>query len=157
MARFNNKTITSTALNKIRAVLVLCFNYLHKKFLFGIFSRIDEKFFKFLIVGFINTVFAYSIYSIFIFIGLKANLALLLQYIFGVIWNFKTTGVLVFKNSNNSLIFKFVLSYVLTFLINNFLLSILLKHFNGYLAQALLILPIAVLSFLIFKFWVFKK
>lgn len=119
--------------------------------------KIDIKFLKFLIVGAINTIFAYSIYAFFIFLGLNADLALFFQYVLGVLWNFKTTGVLVFKNNDNRLIFKFILSYIFTFIINSILLNILLKFLNEYLAQLVLVLPIAILSFCIFKFWVFKK
>ena len=149
--------MNSTAYKKFRAVLSFCFHYLHKRFLFGIFKKIDEKFFKFLFVGFINTVFSYCLYAFFVMIGLVANLALFFQYVIGVLWNFKTTGTLVFKNKNNKLLFKFVGCYIFTFLINSVLLKILINYINDYFAQAILILPIAFLSFLILKFWVFKE
>ncbi|MBR5303602.1 MAG: GtrA family protein [Candidatus Gastranaerophilales bacterium] len=148
--------MNSVAFKKLRATLSFCFHYLHKKFLFGIFKKIDEKFFKFLFVGFLNTVFSYFLYALFITIGLIPNIALLLQYIFGVLWNFKTTGTIVFQNKDNKLIFKFIASYIFTFIINSILLKVLIKHINEYLAQAILILPIAFLSFIILKYWVFK-
>lgn len=148
--------MNSTVSKKFRAVLSFCFHYFHKKFLWGILSFIDEKFFKFLIVGVINTLFSYFLYVIFVSIGLAANIALLFQYILGVIWNFKTTGTIVFNNKNNKLIFKFIASYIFTFTINSILLKLLINYVNEYLAQAVLILPIALLSFIILKFWVFK-
>jgi putative flippase GtrA len=145
---------------KLKAVLLSIisktFHYIHKKMFWGIFSRIDEKFFKFLFVGAFNTLFAYTIYAILVTIGIIPNIALFLQYILGVLWNFKTTGIIVFKNNNNRLIFKFIASYILTFVVNSILLNILIRYINDYLAQAVLVLPIAILSFLIFKFWVFK-
>lgn len=150
------KIISSTVFKKTKAVLAFCFHYIHKKFLFGIFSRIDEKFFKFLFVGALNTLFAYSIYALFVTFGLKANLALFLQYILGVLWNFKTTGSIVFKNNDNKLLFKFILSYIFTFFVNSLCLNFLVQFLNAYIAQAILVLPVAVLSFLIFKFFVFK-
>lgn len=133
------------------------FHYIHKKLFWGLFSFIDEKFFKFLFVGVLNTAFSYTIYAILVTFGLIANLALFFQYILGVLWNFKTTGIIVFKNHDNRLIFKFIASYVITFIINSILLDILIKYVNEYLAQAILVLPIALLSFLIFKLWVFKE
>jgi len=157
LANLSNKILNSTAYKKFEAVLSFLFHYLHKKFLWGAFKFIDEKFFKFLFVGFLNVAFSYFLYALFLTIGLVANVALLFQYIFGVLWNFKTTGTIVFQNKNNKLIFKFVLSYVFTFLINSILLKILTHHLNGYLAQAVLIMPIAFLSFLILKNWVFKR
>lgn len=153
------KFFESTAYKKVRAVLSFGFHYLHKKFLWGAFRKIDEKFFKFLFVGFINTVVSYLLYAFFVTIGLIPNLALFFQYILGVLWNFKTTGVIVFKNHNNKLIFKFVGTYIITFFINSFFLNILAVQMglNEYLSQAILVLPVAVLSFLLFKFWVFRE
>ena len=157
LANFKNKIKESTAYKQFRAVLSFCFHYLHKKFLWGLFKCIDEKFFKFLFVGALNTLFGYILYAFFVTIGLKANLALFFQYILGILWNFKTTGSIVFKNNNNRLIFKFILSYIFTFTINSFALNFLIKFLNEYIAQAILVLPIAIISFLIFKFWVFKN
>ena len=149
--------MNSTAYKQFRAVLSFCFHYLHKQFLWGLFKKIDEKFFKFLFVGFLNTAFSYFIYAILIAVGLIANMALFFQYIIGVLWNFKTTGTIVFQNKNNKLIFKFILSYIFTFLVNSVFLAILTRYLNAYLAQAILIMPIAMLSFIILKNWVFKK
>lgn len=156
LANLNNKIMNSTAFKKLRAVLSFCFHYLHKKFLWGIFKNIDEKFFKFLFVGFLNTAFSYFLYALFVTIGLIANVALFFQYIIGVLWNFKTTGTIVFQNKNNKLIFKFIASYIFTFIINSLFLKLLTIFINPYLAQAILILPIALLSFVLLKKWVFK-
>jgi putative flippase GtrA len=157
LANLSKKIMNSTAYKQFRAVLSFCFHYLHKQFLWGLFKKIDEKFFKFLFVGFLNTAFSYFIYAILIAIGLIANMALFFQYIIGVLWNFKTTGTIVFQNKNNKLIFKFILSYIFTFLVNSVFLAILTRHLNAYLAQAILIMPIAMLSFIILKKWVFKQ
>ena len=63
------------------------------------------------------------------------------------------------ENNINKLIFKFVASYIFTFLLNSLLLNILAEQLklNDYLSQAVLILPMAMISFLIFKLWVFKE
>jgi len=150
------KILDSTVKKKFVAVLSYLFHYLHKKFMWGFFSKIDEKFFKFLFVGALNTLFSYTVYALFVFIGLIPNIALFCQYIIGVIWNFKTTGTIVFNNNNNKLFLKFVSSYIFTFCLNSLLLRILINYLNDYLAQAILVLPIATISFLLFKFWVFK-
>ena len=139
---------------------------------------IDKKFIKFLFVGCLNTLFGYLMYVIFISTPLKKEFALAFAYIVGVLWNFKTTGVLVFKNNNNKLIFKFILAYVITYFINlfglnfvnskgwgeilaNFSLNILNieTKFNlvKYFDQIILVLPIAIISFILFKTFVFKE
>ena len=156
LANIQQKIIESTVWKKFKAVLSFCFVYLHKKFLWGVFSFIPERFFKFLFVGFLNTLFSYTIYAIFVSVGLGANVSLFLQYIIGVLWNFKTTGVIVFKTNNNRLLLKFVLCYVFTFVLNSVLLSFLLRYTNEYIAQAILVLPIAIVSFLILRKFVFK-
>jgi putative flippase GtrA len=126
-------------------------------FLGPFIRKIDVKFIKFLFVGVINTLFGYSVYAIGITAGLTYVWALLISYILGVLWNFKTTGSLVFKNKDNWLIFKFALVYVATLFVNLICLKLLLAHGLGkYLAQGLLVFPVAVLSFVLFKYLVFK-
>ncbi len=156
LANLKNNFKKSTVLLKCKAVLSNCFHFIHKKLFWGVFSIIPERFFKFLFVGVLNSIFAYVIYAFLVTLGIIPNLALFLQYILGVLWNFKTTGSIVFKNHDNKLLFKFVLSYVFTFLLNSVLLKLLLNYVNDYIAQAILVPPVAVVSFLIFKFWVFK-
>jgi len=151
----------NAAFNNVKAaffaLISKSFHYIHKKLFWGILSFIDEAFLKFLFVGILNTIFSYTIYAILITLGLIPNIALFFQYIIGVLWNFKTTGVIVFQNHNNRLIFKFIASYVFTFIVNSIFLKILLNYnINEYFAQAILIMPIAMLSFIIFKLWVFK-
>lgn len=157
LANLSKKIMNSTAYKQFKAVLSFCFHFLHKKFMWGAFKKIDEKFFKFIFVGILNATFSYLIYALLIAVGLVANLALFFQYIIGVLWNFKTTGTIVFQNKNNKLIFKFIASYVLTFAVNSVLLALLTKILNAYLAQAILIMPVALLTFIILKKWVFKQ
>ncbi len=156
LASLKQKIKDTPLFSKTRNGVSFLFHYIHKKFLWGLFSKIDEKFFKYLFVGALNTVVSYMLYAMFVTLGFSANISLFFQYVLGVLWNFKTTGSIVFKNHNNKLIFKFIFSYVFTFLINSVLLHILVNFLNNYFAQALLILPMAMISFVIFKLWVFK-
>lgn len=120
--------------------------------------HVDRKFIKFLFVGGINTLFAYIMYSIFITTPLPRPIALLCAYIVGVLWNFKTTGTLVFKSNDNSLIFKFFGVYILTYFINLIALNLLADiGVNKYLAQLIVVPPVSVLTFILFKLFVFKE
>ncbi|HIS74301.1 TPA: GtrA family protein [Candidatus Galligastranaerophilus intestinavium] len=113
---------------------------------------------KFLFVGALNTAFGYSVYALFVTLHASHNIALTIQYILGVLWNFKTTGVIVFKNHDNSRIIRFFMSYVITYSINLVCLNFLVHFGLGkYISQAVMVLPMAVLSFLIFKTFVFKE
>ena len=158
-ANFIEKIKDSTAGRFILSVLSNIFNYIHQEAFFGILKRVDRKFMKFLFVGALNTAFGYFVYALFVTLHASHNIALTIQYILGVFWNFKTTGVIVFKNHNNKLIFKFIGTYIITFSINSLFLNLLAVKIglNEYLSQAILVLPVAVLSFLLFKFWVFKE
>ena len=118
----------------------------------------DKKFIKFLFVGSVNTVFGYLMYVIFITMPIPRIVALLCSYIAGVLWNFKTTGNVVFKSNDNRLIFRFVFSYIVVFFINYAALVVLLNlNMNKYLAQFLLVFPVAMISFTLFRLFVFRE
>lgn len=117
----------------------------------------NNKFIRFLVVGGINTLFGYSVFAIFIYLGFHYTIASFLSTVIGVLFNFKTLGKLVFKNNSNALIFKFFVVYAITYVINISLLRVLKTlGINMYIAGAILILPLAVLSFLLNKKFVFK-
>lgn len=115
------------------------------------------RFVRFLFVGGLNTVFGYLIYSALILINFHYSLALLLGTILGVIFNFFTTGNIVFRNKNPKLIFRFVLVYVVTYFINLGFLKIFdgLKM-NMVVAGGILLLPMALISFLLNRIFVFR-
>jgi len=114
-------------------------------------------FLRFLVVGGINTVFGYGVFALFILLGLHYVLAVLLGQICGILFNFKTTGTIVFKNRNNRLIFRFFGVYVITY----FSIVGLLKLFDmagvtPLVAGAIIVLPMGVVSFLLMRKLVFK-
>jgi putative flippase GtrA len=88
----------------------------------------------------------------------------LLATILGVLFNFQTTGKLVFGSKNNKLIFRFVLVYVVTFLLNVEALRIvdaidigIEQKTKMLIAGAILVLPMAVISFILMKLFVFRE
>jgi putative flippase GtrA len=116
----------------------------------------NNQLFRFLVVGGINTVFGYCMYALFIFIGLHFAIAVLLAQISGIIFNFNTTGIFVFNNTQPALIFRFTGVYTITYLVNVLFLKIFAQiNYNMYLAGAILVLPIAFLSFFLNKTFVF--
>lgn len=124
---------------------------------FIIKNSFSNTFIKFLFVGGLNAIFGYSIYAILIYLRLHYSLATFMATVFGVLFNFKTTGRLVFRSKNNRLLFKFIGVYVIIYIIN----IAALKVFNSFkidmhLAGAALLLPMAVLSFILSKNFVFK-
>ncbi len=157
--KIENSIRKSTEYKKFRSVLSIIFEWFYTKFFFGVLSRFERKFVKFLFVGFMNTVFSYIIYAICVTILSRPTLSLAVSYVIGILFNFQTTGRIVFKNSDNKLIVKFFLCYITTFFINRYLLDTLVVdfHVDKYLSQAILVFPIAMLSFLLLKNFVFKE
>lgn len=124
---------------------------------FNLISYIDNKFIRFLIVGGINTLFGYLMFALFIFLNFHYSIASLSATVLGILFNFKTTGRLVFGNKDNLLIFKFFGIYTIIYLLNISILKVFsLYKVDMYLAGALLLVPTAVLSFLLNKHFVFK-
>lgn len=120
-------------------------------------SLFNYKFIRFLFVGAVNTLFGYSVYAFLLFIGLHYTLAVFISTIMGILFNFKTIGKFVFKNSNNGLIFKFFGVYAIVYIANTSLLSLFdLFKFNLFLAGAILVMPMAILSFILNKKFVFE-
>lgn len=118
---------------------------------------LNSKFTKFLLVGGLNSLFGYSVFALFIFLKFHFTLATLIATILGVFFNFKTTGKLVFNNNNNLLIFKFIGVYIITYLLNIAFLAIFrFFKIDMFIAGALLIFPMAVISFLLNRKFVFK-
>ena len=118
-----------------------------------------KRFIKFLFVGGLNTAFGYGIFALFIWVGMHYSVASFFSTVLGIIFNFFTTGRLVFANSDNSLIFRFLVVYGLNWLINVTLIWLitLLGYTNMYVICMVLLLPCAVVSYVLMKLFVFKR
>ena len=113
---------------------------------------------KFLFVGIINTIVGYSLFAFFIFLNMHYSLAVLCSTILGVLFNFKTIGKLVFDSHDNRLIFRFVAVYIIIYGLNISFLW-LFKYFvfaNMYINGVVLLAPLAVVSFVLNKKFVFR-
>ena len=120
--------------------------------------EIDWLFVKFILVGILNTAFGYGAFALLMYTGLHYSAAVVLSTIAGILFNFKTTGVLVFKNKDNSLIFKFIAVYTLVCITGIIILRLAqIAHINLYFAGLVSTGICAVTAFLLNKNWVFKK
>ena len=114
-------------------------------------------FLRFLVVGGVNTLFSFAIYALLILLGLHYVLAALISTICGILFNFKTTGTLVFKNKDNRLLLRFFGVYTFTYFINIGLLKLFdMAGVGSLVAGAIIVLPMAVVSFLLMRRFVFK-
>lgn len=121
-------------------------------------SHIKSKFIRFLFVGGLNTVFGYGLYCLLIWLGVPFVWATLVSHVLGVLFNFMTTGTLVFEDSDVRKIFKFVLNYVVTYFINIGTNKSLQVWFgcNAYVAGAGATVFTAIVSFFILKRFVYN-
>lgn len=137
----------------------------------------DVKFIRFIIIGGVNTLFGYGMFTLFKLMGLNYILAILFATLLGVLFNFVTTGRIVFENRENGLILKFIAVYAVVYAVNVGLAT-LLKRFdpgrlidhpwlpeflrgdpedlNDLVAQAFCMPVIVTLGFLLNKFLVFR-
>lgn len=113
---------------------------------------------RFLVIGAVNTAFSYVIYALLVLIGLHYSLATLISTILGIIFNFFTTGRIVFRNMDNRRIIRFILVYILTYLVNVLFLKGLVDglSMDKLLAGALVTLPVALLSYYLNSIWTFR-
>ena len=120
---------------------------------------LNKTFIRFLLVGLLNTAFGVGLYCLFIYFGVVYKLAVLLSTVLGVLFNFKTIGILVFKNKNNHLILRFILSYVVVYVINIGIIKVLLctNQIDEYWAGILATPIIGVISFILQKKFVFLR
>lgn len=112
---------------------------------------------RFLAVGTLNTAFSYAIYAGFLYLGLGYQLANLIALVLGILFSFKTQGRLVFKNTDNRLFGRFLISWVMIYLGAITLIGrIIALGFDAYTAGALA-LPFSIaLSYLMQKYYVFR-
>lgn len=121
---------------------------------------LEIEFVRFLAVGGINTLFGYSMFAIFTFIGFEYHRAILFSTILGVIFNYKTIGKLVFNHHHFHMIIvlKFVFAYGLSYFLNTRGVSLVLRFIdNTYIAGGIVILPVSVAIYLLNKFFVFRS
>lgn len=95
-----------------------------------------------------NTIFGYSLFSLFMWLGLHYSVSIGLATILGALFNFKTIGGLVFASHDNAKIFKFMMVYAIVYMVNIVGMYLMLKiESNAYLSGAILLLPLAILSY----------
>lgn len=118
---------------------------------------LKHQFVRFLLVGALNTLFGYGCFALFLHFGLHYSVALALATVLGVLFNFKSTGALVFNSRDNRLILRFIASYVVVYCVNLAGIKVFVQGgLTPQLAGALMLLPMAVLAFLLNKKYVFN-
>lgn len=116
------------------------------------------QFFRFLAVGAFNALFGYSVFAILTLIGNAPMLALILTYVIGVVFNYFTTRRFVFNQSKRTSLLRFVIAYIVIYIFNISLYRLIeIVGASPLVTQALCLPVIAIFSFLLFKFQVFRN
>ena len=105
---------------------------------------------RFLGAGVVNTAFGYAVFAVLVFLGTYPQVALAVQFVLGVLWNYRVHGRYVFGVQGYGRLPPYALSYVFIYISNAFLLQALIKsRLDPYVAQALALGPIVVLSYVL--------
>jgi len=118
-----------------------------------------SKIVRFLLVGGLNTLVGYAVFSLAIYeTNGNITLSLLANIGVGVFFNYLSYGVGVFRSLGKQQFIKFCAAYLLIFVINYVALTIG-KHWklNVYLIQFINIFYLAPLSYYIFNKYVYAK
>jgi putative flippase GtrA len=118
---------------------------------------LNRRVVRFLGVGVLNSAFGFLVFSAVVWLGQGVVMALIAGNAAGLVFNFFSTGGLVFRTLALHRLPKFVACYVSMLLVNYALIEVLTPlHNSQIVAQAVLTLPMAGLSYVIMTFWVYK-
>lgn len=99
---------------------------------------------RFLAVGVVNTAVGYGIYALAVLAGAPPQLALILQFVLGALWNFQMHARLVFAVRGWSRLPAYIGAYALIYGGNALALRLVMAQGVGALLAQLLILPFVV-------------
>jgi|SaaInl8_200m_RNA_FD_contig_121_75080_length_9522_multi_5_in_0_out_0_9 putative flippase GtrA len=120
----------------------------------------NVEFFRFVLVGILNTFIGLSVIFILIYFSMNNYLANLVGYLIGLIFSFLLHKNYTFKNKANTInrqMLFFLLVFLISFSINIFILYISLEYYTKYISQLLAIIAYTTISYLLNKFITFKE
>lgn len=126
------------------------------------FDTLRWEFYRFIIVGIINTIVGLSIIFLALYAGLGNFSSNILGYSCGLISAYFLNKHFVFRVKNSNLnrheLFLFLIVFILSYITNIIVLYALL-HFgaHAYVAQTFAMITYSIFNFLLNKFLTFKK
>lgn len=114
---------------------------------------------RFFVMGGLNTLFGFLTYSLAIWLWGEIWLALLISNVTGVACNFLTMGGVVFRDLGFARLPRFVLVYLGVYLVNwgGIVLLMAFVGASKILAQAGLVVPMALMSYVLLSNYVFRR
>lgn len=117
-----------------------------------------STFLRFLVAGAVNTLFGYAVYGVGVAAAAPVWLALLAGMVAGTVFNFFTTGGYAFRQLARRRYPLFAACYLLVYGVNLLLIA-WLSHWiqDKMVAQGLLLVPLALLSYVLMDRVVFNR
>jgi putative flippase GtrA len=113
---------------------------------------------RFIIVGMLNTAFGYAVFAIIYLLTRAPVVAIVMGTIIGVIFNFFTTGRIVFENNQVSRLIPFALNYAVTCVLNILLFKFLQNlGLQVFIAQFVCLPPMVLIAFVLNRKFVFGR
>ena len=123
----------------------------------GSLARRQRQLLRFLAVGILNTVFGYSAFAGLFILTNQRDGSLIVATILGILFNFFTTGRIVFGNKTWRTLLPFILAYGVALGLNLMALNVLVRLGVGTLIAEAISLPlVVVVSYLINARFVFR-
>jgi putative flippase GtrA len=118
----------------------------------------DRQFLRFVVAGVANTVFGFGTNIAAIMAGLPVWLAMLIGTVAGIAFNFLTYGGYAFRDMSAKRLPRYLLGYAAVYAVGLAAFHILQLVVPGAIAcQVLLVVPLALLSYLIMSRFVFRR
>lgn len=113
---------------------------------------------RFVLVGGVNTAFSYGIFAACIFSGAGYAIASAASMIAGILFSYRTTGGLVFRNAAGGSLLRFTACYAVVYAFSVMLLEQMDSlGINPYVSGIGVAIPAALLSFVLLKMLAFRK
>ncbi|HLN59697.1 MAG TPA: GtrA family protein [Thermoanaerobaculia bacterium] len=121
-------------------------------------SLLRIRFVRFLLVAALNTVFGYSLFAALILLGIHYPIAAAIGTVTGILFNFQTTGRLVFERHDLSLLLRFFAVYGISYVVGVSLLRWADHHgISVLVAAAVLAVPMGFFSYTLQRLLVFRR
>ncbi len=130
--------------------------------LYNLWCKIDDKI-RFLFIGCVNAGISYIIYALSLFVLGESNyqICVALQWGISSVFSYLNQKFFVFCTKGNYLreYLKCCATWFVSYLINVVILELLMKFVlkNAYIAQFISIFLVSVVTYVLFKYFAFKK
>lgn len=115
---------------------------------------------SYILAGLVNTLFGYGAYFILVYINIPAPLALATSTVLGILFNYVNFSKTVFKSQRTNIgLIKYILSYVIIYVINVLFLELLKNNspLNKYTAQIAFFPVSIIIGWIFMNYWVFNR